>query len=231
MPKLSILSGGAAQGLVKALEAEFTAASGYEIDGVFGAVGAMRARLAAGHLTDLVILTSAIVRALGGEGVVMPQTIVDLGGVETAIAVRDDTPAPAVADEASLRAALLAADAIYFPDPEQATAGVHFADVLRRLGIASEVSSRLRTFPNGATAMRALAAAAEARAIGCTQVTEIRMTPGVMVAATLPRGFDLKTLYTAGIIASSSQRDAALSLLGLLTSEHHARLRAGCGFV
>ncbi len=46
----------------------------------------------------------------------MPETIVDLGSVETAIAVREGAPAPAVTDEASLRAALLAADAIYFPD-------------------------------------------------------------------------------------------------------------------
>ncbi len=42
-------------------EAEFDG-HGYEIDGSFGAVGAMRAKLAAGHRTDLVILTSAIVR-------------------------------------------------------------------------------------------------------------------------------------------------------------------------
>ena len=152
----------------------------------------------------MVILTSAIVRALGSEGVVLPETIVDLGGVETAIAVRESDPAPAVTDEASLRAALLAADAIYFPDPEQATAGIDFANVLKRLGIAPEVGSRLRTFPNGATAMRALAAAAEARPIGCTQVTEIKATPDVVVAATLPLGFDLTTLYTAGVVASSA---------------------------
>lgn len=231
MPKLSILSGGAAQGLVKALEAEFITESGHEIDGVFGAVGAMRAKLMDGHPTDVVILTSAIVRALGSEGIVLPETIVDLGGVETAIAVREADPAPAVTDEASLRATLLAADAIYFPDPEQATAGIHFADVLARLGIAPEVQSRLRTFPNGATGMRALAASSEANPVGCTQVTEIKLTPGVKVVAPLPRGFDLTTLYTAGIVASSSGRQAAASLLSLLTSERHGPLRLRCGFV
>ena len=83
---------------------------------------------------------------------------------------------PPVGDAAGLRAALLAADAIYFPDPKQATAGIHFAGVLERLGIAADVASRLKTFPNGATAMRELAAATTDRPIGCTQVTEIIST-------------------------------------------------------
>ena len=46
--KLTILSGGAAQGLVGALAAEFKAQSGCEIDGTFGAVGAMRDKLLSG---------------------------------------------------------------------------------------------------------------------------------------------------------------------------------------
>ncbi|GAU84725.1 hypothetical protein [Bosea sp. BIWAKO-01] len=52
-----------------------------------------------------------------------------------------------------------------------------------------------------------------------------------MIAASLPPGFDLTTLYTAGIVASSEKRDAASSLLGLLTSDRHGPLRAQCGFV
>ena len=46
--KLAILSGGAAQGLVAALAAQFKAETGCEIDGTFGAVGAMRDKLLSG---------------------------------------------------------------------------------------------------------------------------------------------------------------------------------------
>ena len=53
---------------------------------------------------------------------------------------------------AELAIALLAADEIHFPDPKQATAGIHFAKVLDALGIAEEVASGLKTFANGATA-------------------------------------------------------------------------------
>ena len=61
MKKLRILSGGAAQGLVEALRPAFEAESGCTIDGTFGAVGAMRARLLGGEPADLVILTRALI--------------------------------------------------------------------------------------------------------------------------------------------------------------------------
>lgn len=231
MKKLSILSGGAAQGLVRALEDEFTAATGCRIEGVFGAVGAMRTKLMAGHAADLVILTSAIVRALAKEGLVTAETIADIGGVETALAVRAGDKAPHATDEASLREALLGADAIYVPDLTQSTAGIHVAAVLSKLGIAEQVRDRMRAFPNGATAMAALAKAPEACPIGCTQITEILATPGVAPGTTLPAGFDLKTVYTAGVVAASPNRDAAEALINAMASRDNASLRSRCGFV
>ena len=78
-----------------------------------------------------------------------------------------------------LRAALLGADAIHFPDPERATAGIHFARVLAEVGISGALfAAKAKTHANGAAAMRALAEAGT-RALGGTQATEILATPGV----------------------------------------------------
>ena len=60
--------------------------------------------------------------------------------------------------------------------------------VLQQLGIADEVAARLRIFPNGATAMRHLAAADAVRPIGCTQSTEIISTEGVMLSGSATAG-------------------------------------------
>ena len=156
--KLTILSGGAANGLVSALSSQFKAETGADIDGTFGAVGAMRDKLVGGASADLLILTSALIAELTKAGHVVAGSAADLGAVATGVAVRSGDPAPAIGDADALRAALRAADGIYFPDPRLATAGIHFAKVLERLGIAEEVAPRLRTFPNGQTAMAALAA-------------------------------------------------------------------------
>ena len=102
-------------------------------------------------------------------------------------------------DAASLRAAFLAADAIFVPDTKASTAGIHVAKVLQQLGIAEEVAARLRIYPNGATAMRQLAASDATRPIGCTQSTEIISTQGVMLSGSLPQGCELSTMYTAAV--------------------------------
>lgn len=230
MQKLTVLSGGAAQGLFASIDAAFSEQQGCAIDGTFGAVGMMRAKLADGHPADVVVLTATILRDLAAAGDVIAETVTDIGRVETAIAARGDDPAPDVADAARLKQALLGADAVYFPDPVQATAGIHFASVLERLGIAGELKPRLRTFPNGATAMRALAAAPERRPIGCTQVTEILSTPGIRLIASLPKGCDLATTYTAGVVARSTHQDAARALIARLAGADTAQIRSTCGF-
>jgi molybdate transport system substrate-binding protein len=231
MPTLKILSGGAAQGLVSALAARFKAETGYGIEGEFGAVGSMAAKLRSGTPADILILTRKLIADLIAEGHAAGDTQADVGIVETAIAIRSGDEPVTVGDGARLKAALLRADEIYIPDPQLATAGIHFANVLRSLGIWDEVAPRLRTFPNGATAMRSLAASTSNRPIGCTQVTEILSTSGVTLIAPLPEGYDLATTYTAAVCTGADAPDAARSLIGLLTSADTADQRRQAGFV
>lgn len=229
--KLTILSGGAAHGLVSALAPELEAQTGCEIDGTFGAVGAMRDKLLAGARADLLILTRALIAELAEQGHAVPGSAIDVGTVATAIAIRSGAPAPQVGDADGLRAALLAADAVYFPDPQLATAGIHFARVIERLGISEHLAPRLKPFPNGATAMRELAASKGARPIGCTQVTEILNTPGVQLVAPLPPGFELETVYTAAITSRATLPEEARVLTQLLACPSARASRERVGFV
>ena len=231
MGRLRILSGGAAQGLVNALAPAFQAETGFELDGTFGAVGAMRAKLRAGEVADVVILTSALITELAREGHVIGESAIDVGAVQTSIAVRTGDAAPSIGNEESLRRALVDATAIYFPDPEQATAGIHFASVLRKLGIWHELEGRLQTYPNGATAMRQLAASTAERPVGCTQTTEILSTQGVTLVGPLPKGFDLATVYTAAVGAKSPHADVAKQLVSVLTGEGARAQRQRAGFL
>ena len=230
MNNLNILSGGAAQGLVASLAPQFKQLTGFDISGEFGAVGAMAEKLRQGTPTDIVILTAAIVKKLAEEHRVEPGSIADVGLVETAVAVRAGDPKVTVGDEASLRATLLAADAIFVPDIEASTAGIHVAKVLQRLGIADEIAARLNIHPNGATAMRHLAVSEAARPIGCTQSTEIISTPGVVLSGSLPPGCELATMYTAAVTTQAAHAEQARALIGLLTAAGHRELRARAGF-
>jgi molybdate transport system substrate-binding protein len=227
MSRLNILSGGAAQGLVGSLAHGFKERTGFDIAGEFGAVGVMADKLRAGAPTDIVILTAALVAKLAEEKLVVAATIADVGIVETALAVRATDPQVDVKDAAGLRDALLASDAIFVPDIKTSTAGIHVAKILAQLGIAGEVANRLKVHPNGATAMKHLAASDAKRPIGCTQVTEIISTPGVTLSGSLPPGCGLSTIYTAGVVTNAASPEQAGILIGLLITERTLRERAG----
>lgn len=226
---LHVLCAGAAQGIVTALQASFEAASGVPLATRFGAVGALKEALQGGAPCDVLVVTDAMVQALQADGLLRAGPRAPLGKVRTGVAVRAGEPLPDVTSPDALRAALLGASAIYFPDPQRATAGIHVASVIERLGIAAEVAARVRNFPNGATSMRELALAAPG-AIGCTQVTEILYTPGVALAGALPKAFELATVYSAAVAAQASAADLAQRFVALLAGPQTLDLRTAGGF-
>jgi len=227
---VNILSGGAAQGLVRGLTEAFQAQTGFAIDGEFSAVGAMADKLRAGAPADLVILTQALVAKLAEEKLVILPSIADVGRVETALAVRSRDPRVTVKTEADLREVLRAADAIFVPDIKASTAGRHVAKVLDQLGIAYELTSRLKIFPDGATAMRELAASAAQKPIGCTQATEIIATDGIALSGSLPPGCELVTMYTTGVTVRAAHPKEAAALVALLAGADQRELRRRVGF-
>jgi molybdate transport system substrate-binding protein len=230
MKPLHVISGGAAQGLVGQSQAGFETAQGVRLEGSFGAVGMMRDKLLAGAPCDVVILTQALIEELEASGKVVKDSARPLGVVRTGVAVKAGTALPDVGSAAALAALLRRSSGIYFPDPVKATAGIHFMKVLKTLGLHEELAKQLRPFPNGATAMREMAAAQAGDLVGCTQVTEILYTPGVVLAGALPTEFELATVYTAAVCTGAEHAAAAEELVRLLSGEAAQALRNAGGF-
>jgi len=227
---LHVLSAGAAQGLVASITEDFRADTGARIEGTFGAVGAIRDRILAGERCDAIILTAPLIATLESAGHVLPATAVPLGHVRTGIAVRAGEPLPRIADGTALSKTLVEAAGLYFPDPELATAGIHFMKVLRELGIRDAVASRLHAFPNGAAAMRELARSTARGLVGCTQITEIKYTPGVVLVGALPTGFELSTMYSVAVGGAARDADLARRFVRHLSSPATRALREAAGF-
>ena len=227
---LHLLCAGAAQGLVKALQPRLLAEAGATMAGRFGAVGAMQEALLAGEPCDVFVATDKMIGELIDAGCLRRDSRASLGRVFTGIAVRAAALHPDVSTPEALKAALLAADAIYFPDALRSTAGIHFAGVMRELGLFDTLEPRFRTYPNGATAMRELAANTAPNLIGCTQVTEINDTEGVELVAKLPARFELATTYTAAVSANATDPALAAKFVALLAGLDARTLRAAGGF-
>ena len=232
LQQIHLLSGGAAQGLVTQLQSRFLVNYQCNIAGSYGAVGMMKDSLLAGTPCDVIILTEALIAQLMASGHLVPGSAQTLGVVKTGVAVKSGDKAPDVSSPAALKTALQAARGIYFPDPIKATAGIHVMHVLKQLGLDVELADRLRPFPNGAAAMKAMAQTNETGLLGCTQITEILFASGVELVAALPKEFALATVYTAASCAGSTQRNSTLAqaLIEMMVSTEAAALRLACGF-
>lgn len=226
---LHLLGAGASKGLVAALRPGFTAATGSALASFFSAVGVIRDRLLAGEPCDVVILSAALLAQpeVRQRLAAPPRPI---GLVRTGVAVPEGQPPPPIATAPQLATALAAATALYIPDPEASTAGIHVMRVLRALGLAETLAPRLRAFPNGETAMRVLGEEAVRGAIGCTQVTEIRYTPGLTLVGPLPEPHGLATVYAAAVVAGTAQPAAAQALVERLTGPAGDAARLAGGF-
>ena len=228
--ELHVLSAGAAQGLVAALAPRFLADEGVTLRATFGAVGAIREKLLAGDRCDVLILTESMIDQLAASGQVAADTSTALGLVRTGVGVRAGDALPDISDRSALKRALCAATDIFLPDPQRATAGIHFAKVLRELGIDGEVASRLRPYPNGAAAMAALARCTGASPIGCTQVSEIKFAHGVTLVGPLPEEFELVTVYSVAVSSSTEQAGIAQLFVRSLCDPAARDARAQAGF-
>ena len=231
MKQLRLMSGGAAQGLVGALRERFEQDHACTVNGQFGAVGLMRDRMLAGEPSDLMILSQSLIDQLTQDGHLVPGTAQALGVVKTGVAVLPGAPRPLLQTPEQLHALLVNATAVYFPDPEKATAGIHFMKVLEQLGLKTTLADRLCPYPNGATAMREMAAQARVGAVGCTQVTEILYTPGVSFLEVLPESLGLSTVYTAAVCTRAAEPQLARQLIDILCGDAAAALRREGGFV
>lgn len=225
-----VLSAGAAQGLIARAAPRLLEQIDAVVTGRFGAVGAMREAFASGEPCDVIVLTAAMIDAMVVAGDAKRGSDAPLGTVFTGIAVPAGAAHPDVSDASGLAAAFERAGSIWLPDIERSTAGLHAVKVLRELGLAEKLSQRLRIFPNGATAMRAMADSGEADAIGCTQLSEILFTRGVSAVGRLPSRFELGTVYTAAVTARAQNPELASALISSITAPAAAELRRSCGF-
>jgi len=227
---LRISGGGAAKALVESVADWLQASHNANIQGEFSAVGAIRDKFLKGHGADVLILSDALIRELAARGEVSPDSVTPIGAVQTGVAILKGAPPPNTQTPDELAAALLAASAVYAPDMRKSTAGAHVQSMLSRLGIERQVKPKVREFPNGETAMRQLVLDGDLRALGCTQLTEIRMTPELAYLGPLPPPYDLVTTYTAAASATCEAPELARAFMARMSGPDMSEQRAACGF-
>lgn len=208
-----VLSTLALMGAVRGLAGRYWAAGGARIDADFAPTLGLLDRLRGGEAADVVILTRQALDDLATQGSVVAASCVDLARSFVGIAVKACAAHPDIATESALRATLLGARSIAYS--RIGASGIFFAQLIERLGIASEVNARARIIPSGLTA--ALLVSGEAD-LAVQQISELKQVAGVEVVGPIPRELQTASVFSAGRWAASLKPAQADALLRYLAS-------------
>ncbi len=194
--------------------------NGQEIELIsVGGVDAAR-RVQTGEAFDMVALASNAIDKLIAEGHVVAGSRTDLVQSGVAVAVRAGGPLPGIADEAALKAAVLAARTLgYSTGPS----GVQLARLFERWGIAEQIKDRIVTAPPGVP-VGSLVAKGEVE-LGFQQLSELMNLEGIALLGPLPPGIQIITTFSAGIASASIRPDAVRALLAFMGSPATAEVK------
>jgi molybdate transport system substrate-binding protein len=228
---IHVLATGVFATALQSLAPAFEAADGTKIQVSIANAGEVAARAAAGEAADLVMTSSAGVKALAKQGALLPDEVV-IGKMRLGVAVRSGAAmqnlSSSLTSTETFRALLLSADKVAYIDPNGGgTSGPFFEKMFSSLGVADAVHAKAVLCKTGADIVNAVASGRAT--IGMTQASEIVGGSGVVFAGYLPDAQNLTTAYSASIATGSKNAKAASAFLAFVAGPNgsdHLR-RAG----
>src|SRR5262245_51983012 len=141
---IKVISANGLRAVLADIAPAFERASGHRLAVTITETGEIRERILSGARYDVIALPQTTVDALARLGPIDPNSIVPVIRVSFGLAVRTVVPKPDVSSADGLKRALLAAQSVLITDPATGgISGVHFMNVLERLGIVEELKPKL----------------------------------------------------------------------------------------
>ena len=223
--EIKVLSALALQPVVEDLGPKFERATGHKLAISFATAGAAVKRAQGGEAADVVIATRQGIDGLVKNGKAAADNVTVLASAGISVAIRKGAPKPDISSPDALKRTLLAAKSISYVDPASGGAsGIHFAKVLDRLGIASEMKSKT-AFPNPKTPAEVgvLVANGEAE-IGVHINQELVSVAGIDLVGPLPGDLQNTIVFSAAIMTGAKDAAAAKALVDLLRTPESAKV-------
>lgn len=210
--ELKVLVGGAMSEPVAEVGEAWARSSGNRFVYVRDTTGALQKRLASGEPADVIVLAAPGMDALQKDNRIVAGSRVDLARALIGVAVRAGATSPDLSTVDAFKAALLKARSLSYVSPAAGgTSGTYIDGLLRRLGIADAMKSKIVYRTQGSEVADAVASG-EAE-LGITFTSELAPNKGVRVAGTLPAAIQLPTIYVGAIVATARNADAGRAFL------------------
>jgi molybdate transport system substrate-binding protein len=219
--EIRVATSGAFTAAYHALKPDLERALGEPLTTVTTSIGAgedsIPNRVARGEAIDVVIVPDTVLQQLIDSGLVLADSRVDLVRSTIGIAVRAGAPKPDISTVAALRKTLLAAQSVAYSG---SVSGTYVStELYQKLGIAEQMARKSRRIDR--ERVGAVVARGEAE-IGFQQLSELNPISGIDVVGPLPAEVQKASVFSAGVIARSSNAQAARRLLKALASPDSA---------
>jgi molybdate transport system substrate-binding protein len=203
----------------EAIIAAFEKQTGHSVTRIYDTAGAAEEKFVAAGKSGVLITTevrinkSSKASATESGALQAGKTLAvgdTLAGVAMSAGFSQSNPSIKIDTAEKLKHALLAAKRIAFSDPTRgATVGVHFVNVIEKLGIKDEVLAKATKAKDGIETMK-LVTACEAD-LGITQVSEIVQSQSKLLLGAFPKEHELATRYSYWVANAASDATKALA--------------------
>ena len=213
--ELSVLATAAAQGPVQALDKALQQAK-QAAKVQFDTSPNIAKRLAAGETPDVLIAQAATVDQLIKDGRALAATRTPVGRIGVGVGIGRGARRPDISTVDALKAALLQADAVVY---SRGASGLLVEQLLHKIGVADQISSKVVQLPTGDDVMQRLGMA-KGNQIGFTMVSEIKLgeSHGGSFVGPLPAAVQTYTAYDAVVMSGSPSPDAARAVVHALAT-------------
>jgi molybdate transport system substrate-binding protein len=160
----------------------------------------------------MTIVTREAIDRLVGDGIVAAGSTADLAQSGVGIAVRAGTQKPDISTVAAFTRAILEAKSIAFS--RLGASGIHFAEVIERLGIADEIR---RKAVISDSYVGELAARGETE-MAVQQISELMPVQGIEIVGPLPGELQKISVFAAGIFRAAKNPGGAAKLIAALAA-------------
>jgi molybdate transport system substrate-binding protein len=220
---VDVLSTLALRGVLVETEAEFRACTGLAIEARYKSTNAQLIAIAAGATADVAIIARQAIDQLTAEGKIVPGSAKDVAQSGIGLAVRSGASKPDISTVEALKQTILAAKSIAFS--RLGASGVHFAEVIERLGIADEI--RRKAIISDAY-MGEIVARGEAE-LAVQQISELMPVAGIDIVGPLPGDLQKISLFAAAIFTAAKNPAGGAKLVSFLAQPELAPILARKG--
>jgi molybdate transport system substrate-binding protein len=227
--EIKVLSVGALNSLTKELIPTFEKSTGHKVTIESGAAGAMANRIQKDEVVDVGIVTTVLIERLVTQGKVMAGTQVIVAKAGMGISARKGISKLDIGSIDAFKRTLIAAKSIGHTDPASgASSAIYAAKLLAGLDIAAELKPKIKTFASNALLHEAIAKGDVE--LGFGQKTEILADAHLEFIGPLPAPVQNISQFSAGVVASTKEPDAAKAFINFLTSPVAAAVMKEKGF-